>query len=114
MCWPKYIALEQIQSSSPPKLDFAQIRQYHQEVDPDDADESDDDDKGSDINPDMAAPTSDDEEDPWDGDINLNSQLLLSAVTGANPPSSDVRGIVGVQEESGRREEAGEWSEIEL
>ena len=71
-------------------------------------------DKESNIDPDTAAPTSDDKEDPWDGDINLDSQLLLSAVTGANPPSSDARGIVGVQEESGSREEAGEWSEIEF
>ena len=62
--------------SSPPKLNFAQICQYCQEVDPDDAEESDNDDKESDINPDMAAPTSD--EDPWDGDIIISTLIPSS------------------------------------
>jgi hypothetical protein len=99
--------------STPPKLDFARIRQYRRDIDPSDADESDDEgNDGLDNDLDLASPTED--EDPWDWDINLDSQLLLSTVMGSDLSSSVAEVSTAVLGSSERLSEAGEWSEIEF
>ena len=60
----------------------------------------------------LASPTED--EDPWDWDINLDSQLLLSTVTDSDLSNSIAEVGTAVLDSSGRPSEADEWSEIEF
>jgi len=78
------------------------------DVDPDDAAGSNVDDGGGEFGDVVYLGTSDTDEDPWDADINLDSQLLPSIVTNTSLPINDTDVNGGVLEDPSMPEEIGE------
>ena len=110
-CQPNTFLLKK--EAKPPKLDFTRIRHFRWDVDPHDVDESDDDDNED---PDRCGMSTlgVDDEDPWDADINLDSQLLLSIVNDSTDASPTTEADVHALEEPSKPAEIGEWSDIEF
>ena len=110
------LSVQERQTKSAPKLDFARIKEYRHTIDPEEADDSEND-SDSDTNPspsELLAPI----EDPWDWDINLDSNLLLSVVTEANSQIGSAGSVENSAAPANSASQApmddGEWLELDF
>ena len=98
------------------KLDFARIREYRREVDADEEDNDDESVEEGDPGDEADVSSLTGAEDPWDWDINLDSNLLYSVVPDSTPQQADATAAETLVSAADASQDPieGEWSELDF